>query len=162
MLELYEKKHVSTTQGSIVERSNGGEMVHQPEMASTDKCPSSDTGGGGPSKANLSQSNDQIVHDDASRPERIEKDNSEREAGENPDGHSIGTVTAEAIGEDSQLRPEEVKGKGDKDKKSSEEEGIKQDLSEREVEDVELRDEDDKTVEMGSQSSLIATPVRLF
>lgn len=149
MLELYEKKHVSATQGSIVERSNGGEMVHQPvskEVASTDKCPSSDTGGGGPSKVNLSQSNDQIVDDDVSRPEGIEKDNSKIEAGENPNGHSID--------EDSQLRAEEVK-----DKKSDE--GIKKmDLSERGAEDVEeLRDEDDKTVEMGSQSSLIATQV---
>ncbi|CAN7109246.1 unnamed protein product [Brassica rapa subsp. narinosa] len=156
MLELYEKKHVSTTQGSIVEGSNGGDIVHQTvskEVDSADKCPSSDTGGD-PSKANLSQSNDQIVHDDVSRPEGIEKDNSKIEAGENQDGHSID--------EDSQLRAEEVEGEGDKDKKSSEEEGIKQDLSEREVEDVELRDEDDKTVEMGSQCSLIATPVRLF
>ncbi|WZZ24963.1 hypothetical protein YC2023_008364 [Brassica napus] len=149
MLELYEKKHVSATQGSIVERSNGGEMVHQPvskEVASTDKCPSSDTGGGGPSKVNLSQSNDQIVDDDVSRPEGIEKDNSKIEAGENPNGHSID--------EDSQLRAEEMK-----DKKSDE--GIKKmDLSERGAEDVEeLRDEDDKTVEMGSQSSLIATQV---
>ncbi|KAF2541707.1 hypothetical protein F2Q68_00029507 [Brassica cretica] len=114
-------------------------MVHQlvsKEVASTDKCPSSDTGGGGPSKVNLSQSNDQIVDDDVSRPEGIEKDNSKIEAGENPNGHSID--------EDSQLRAEEVK-----DKKSDE--GIKKmDLSERGAEDVEeLRDEDDKTVEMG-------------
>ncbi|CAH8345679.1 unnamed protein product [Eruca vesicaria subsp. sativa] len=174
MLELYEKKHVSTTQGSIVERSNGGERVHQPvskEVASTDKCPpSSDTGGGGPSEVNLSQSNDHLMHGDESRPEGTENANSERKAGENQDGYSIQIVTSETIDDvgiskDLQVRPEEVEGKGEKDKKTTEE-GIKEmgsmeenDLSEREVEDVELRDEDDKTVEMGSQSSIIATPV---
>ncbi|KAF8102900.1 hypothetical protein N665_0190s0018 [Sinapis alba] len=154
MLELYVRKDISTSQGSIIERSNGGDKVHQPvlkDLASIDKCPSSDTGGGGQSKVNT---------------EGIEKDNSESEAG-NRDVHSIRIVASETVDvvwislleKDSQLRLEEVKVKREKDKKSSEEGIKKMGLSEREVKDVELHDEDDKTVEMGSQSSLIATGV---
>ncbi|CAH2078524.1 unnamed protein product [Thlaspi arvense] len=168
MLELYEKKHVSACQGSMVERSNnGGDVVHQPvsrDMASTDKCASSDIEGGS-SKVNLNQSDDHSVHD-RSRPEGIEKENGESEAGDNRDDHSVRVITDKTGGDvgisplekDLQLPREEVKAKGEKDKESFGK-GVKKsesmdenDLSEREVEDVALHDEDGKTMLKRSQS----------
>lgn len=81
MLELYEKNHSPTPQGSVVESRNSGDVVHQPvsrDLASTDKCPGSDIEGGS-SKVNLSQSDDHSVQD-GSRPEGIREENSESEA----------------------------------------------------------------------------------
>ncbi|KAL0713830.1 hypothetical protein Bca4012_020808 [Brassica carinata] len=91
MRPLYKEKPVPASKGSIGETSNSGDVVHQPvsgDMASTDKCSSSDIEGSS-SKANLSQGDDHSVQD---RPEGIEKDKEESEAGEDS---SVGNPAAE-------------------------------------------------------------------
>ncbi|CAL9226079.1 unnamed protein product [Arabidopsis halleri] len=167
ILELYERKHIPTSQESIVESSGGVAVVHQPisrDMASTEKCASSDTEGGS-SQVNLSQSDDHSVHD-GSRPEGIGEENSDSEAEKNRDDHSVGTImveTSDGVGviqleKDLQLHQKEVEAKQEKEKKSFDKDTTKKDLmdekdlTEREVKDEELRDEDNKTTQTRRQS----------
>ncbi|XP_006285958.2 cyclin-T1-2 [Capsella rubella] len=96
MHDLYERKHIPTSQESLAENTGGVAVVHQPvsgDTASKDKCPSSDIEGGS-TKANPSQSNDHSVHD-GSRPEGIGEEDSKSEAGKNRDDHSVRTIIAE-------------------------------------------------------------------
>lgn len=133
----------------IAEISNGGDIVHQP--VSRDMASSSDIEGGS-AEVNLGQSDDHSVCD-MSRPEGIEKDNAESEAGENQDDHSVPNIADETsddgvavsqLEKDLQVPPEEeVKANVEKDEKPSDK-GIEKrglmdenDLREREVEDVE-------------------------
>ncbi|KAL1205229.1 Cyclin-T1-2 [Cardamine amara subsp. amara] len=168
MLELYERKHSPTPEGSIVESRNGGDVVHRPvsrDLASADKCPSSDLEGGS-SKVNLSMSNDHSVHA-GSRPEGIGEKNSESEAGEN---HSVSiriVETSDDVGDsqlkkDMQLHQEKVKAKPEKDNNSFDKDMKKRklmdenDLTETELEDMELSDEDDKTMQKRKKGLLKA------
>lgn len=168
ILELYERKHIPTSIESIVGNSGGVDVVHQPvsrDRASRDKCPSSEIEGGS-SKVNLSQSDDHSVHD-GSRTEGIGEENSESEAGKNRDDHSVRTITVETIDDDVGvshlekdllLHQEEVEAKQAKDKKSFDKDITKldlmdeKDLTEREVEDEELHDEVNKTMQTRRQS----------
>ncbi|KAG7616613.1 Cyclin-like superfamily [Arabidopsis thaliana x Arabidopsis arenosa] len=147
---------------SKVESSGGVAVVHQPisrDMASTEKCPSSDIEGGS-SQVNLSQSEDHSVHD-GSRSEGIGEENSESEAEKNLQDHSVGNIMVEKsddvgvvqLEKDLQLHQEEVEAKQEKDKKSFEKDITKIDLmDEKDLTESEVEDEINKTMQTGRQS----------
>ncbi|AEE84199.1 Cyclin family protein [Arabidopsis thaliana] len=159
ILELYER--IPTSQESKVESSGGVAVVHQPisrDMASTEKCPSSDIEGGS-SQVNLSQSDDHSVHD-GSRSEGIGEVNSESEAQKNLQDHSVGNIMVEKsddvgvvqLKKDLQLHQEEVESKQEKDKKSFEKDITKIDLmDEKDLTESEVEDEINKTMQTGRQ-----------
>ncbi|KAL0856806.1 hypothetical protein Bca101_061960 [Brassica carinata] len=99
MSELYhEKKRIPASTGSIGETSNSGDVVQPPVPA--DKCPTSETEGGSSSVADGSVQ-------DKSRPEGVEKDSPDRDAGDSQEDSCAptnggGGVKMTEVGESSQ------------------------------------------------------------